>query len=525
MVIYKLDGIMKKIYFILCTVFALLSCNSENEKIDESVDNNISLTVESLAFLNNGDAIEGVNSVTVESSSDWQLIGKDDWCHPSVKSGKNGDVVTFTADENPDTENRIAVFSFVCGNKTSKLSVIQKQNNVITLYKDNIEVAKEGGEVFLRVSSNTEFECIIPEECKNWISVNSISKSRGVDLTVISLNISENDGFAFRKADVVLKAEDGNEAIANINQDRVLKLSSENGTYKAENAGGELSVNISTNLAYEVVIPEDAKSWITYNGSDDEITENPDDIVSTKANFTLTQGEEALRVCVVKLKAIDGSLESSFIVGQTGSQPSEKFNVPDPNFKKALSDLGYIWVDENDGTCEVTNIGMDAWQLNVPNMNIESIEGIEYLKNVQRIDLKNNNIKRADLSKLNLSIGITSSYFEGLCGNPLEYVDFGNSNVKYVKLEKSASLNGLTGSNGESSKHLIIKGSNVLGLYISNNADLTDINVYNCSKISEYGFDLRNCAVGKTLNLYTNRITPYSKPANLKVIFEDKQDF
>lgn len=516
---------MKKIFFYLCLFFTLFSCKNEDNNIVVKEDN-ITISTESLAFLNTGEAIDNNNSVTVESNGDWQLIGKQSWCHPSIINGKNGDVVTFISDPNPEIENRNTTFSFVCGNKTVKLNIIQKKHNVIELYENDITVPREGGSVTLRISSNTSYEYTLPEDSRSWITVEEPVKSRGLDLSLVTLKVSENDKYSYRKANIVFKAEDGSSAVAQIIQNRHLKLESEKTNYKVDNNGGELSINVSTNLAYRIVVSDDCKDWISYV-ENEKHPENPDDVIYTTEKFTIKSGVEALRVGRVSLEALDGSLSTSLFIGQMGSTPSEKISIPDINFRKALNDLGFIWTEDIDKEeCEITNIGVSATKLDISGRNIESIEGIEHFQKVKTFDCRNNNIRRIDLTKNYIEKPNGETYFTGFSGNPLEYINLGKSWVDYLKLENVPPLNGLTGTNGESSTHLVIIGDYPMAVYIKNNSSLTDLNLYNCPKIYLSYVDINGCAEGKTLNVYVKTgEKPWSWPSNVKLIYEDKQDF
>ena len=516
---------MKKIIFILCVVFMLFSCKEDKEIIEQGLSNSITLNVESLAFLNSGEAVEGNNTVIVESSGDWQLIGKNSWCHPSIMNGKNGDTVIFTADVNSEAKSRSTVYSFVCGDKTVKLNVIQKEANVITLYQDEFNIKREGEDLSLRVSSNTDYDYIIPEEAKDWITVVNFEHTHSKDLSVLSLKVSENTTFVRRVADIVFKAEDGSSTVAVISQDRLTKLEAEQRSYSVNNDGGDLSLNVITNLAYQVVVPEESKAWITYAGTNDMI-DNPDDLVTVSEHFVISQGEEGLRVGKIMLEALDGSFSVPVVIAQQGRVQSQLVTIPDINFRKALMNLGYIWSEDvNSEQCEVTNIGASATTLDVSGQNIESIEGIEYFPKVIILNCQNNNIKRADLSKNSIEMG-DSWYFEGLCGNPLEYVHFAGSKSIDVKLSKDNALNGLTGANGESSTHLIVEGSNVRCVITNGNAMLTDINIYNCGALNGKYCQFSDCAVNGTLNIYVKQgvSLPYL-PRNGKIINQDKQDF
>ena len=110
----------------ITATFIMVACADEKTPETPADTSSISLSTESVTFLKDGTLAEGsMSSVTVESTGEWRLIGKDTWCHPDRTSGKSGDAVTFSADGNIGTaEIRTEEFSFVCGDKTAKLYVV-----------------------------------------------------------------------------------------------------------------------------------------------------------------------------------------------------------------------------------------------------------------------------------------------------------------------------------------------------------------------------------------------------------------
>ena len=85
-------------------------------------------------------------TVTVQSSGDWRLAGKKEWCHPDLTEGTDGAEVRFTVDENPGYEARSVVYTFMSGGKSCKLTVSQQGGVVVEAERDRYEVAAAGGE-------------------------------------------------------------------------------------------------------------------------------------------------------------------------------------------------------------------------------------------------------------------------------------------------------------------------------------------------------------------------------------------
>ena len=66
-------------------------------------------------------------STTVSSSADWTLTGGEEvsWCEPSIESGSNGDVVTFTVKPNTTASERNVTYTFWCGDESAELTITQ----------------------------------------------------------------------------------------------------------------------------------------------------------------------------------------------------------------------------------------------------------------------------------------------------------------------------------------------------------------------------------------------------------------
>lgn len=66
-------------------------------------------------------------STAVSSSADWTLTGGEEvsWCEPSIESGSNGDVVTFTVKPNTTASERNVTYTFWCGDESAELTITQ----------------------------------------------------------------------------------------------------------------------------------------------------------------------------------------------------------------------------------------------------------------------------------------------------------------------------------------------------------------------------------------------------------------
>ena len=110
--------LFKNLMIVLSVSLLLWGCSDDDESINNG-NSTISLSTNILQVDKNG----GDATVTVTSSDNWRLSGICDWAHPSITSGKDGDVVTFTIDPNKLDEKRTATFKFFTGSSVVPLQV------------------------------------------------------------------------------------------------------------------------------------------------------------------------------------------------------------------------------------------------------------------------------------------------------------------------------------------------------------------------------------------------------------------
>ena len=490
---------MKRLLYIIPFLLLFAAACTEDPVEPQTQDDGsgIALSVTTLSFLNTGEAVDGAASVTVTSNADWTLIGKDDWCHPSVTEGKNGESVIFTADVNPGSESRTAEFFFVSGSKTEKLYVMQKQNSVIELFKDEFDLPREGGDIAVRVSANDKVTVNIPADYP-WITMVETPASKSLDLNVFYFHIEETDVYEQRSGRIEVLSG-GNTVPATVTQERKVELRVEQATYDAGANGGTVEVTVHTNLPYSVDVPDVTSSWLTPDLDEDAGTD-PGTITTRTERFTVGTQGEMTRAGKITLTSLDGSLTTSFVIRQRGSNP-KTIEIPDENFRQALADISYVIIDGYEAPeCELSDLGQNATEMNVSGKNIESIEGIRNFPNVQNLDCSNNNITKMDFSGTKVYTDYNNNYSK-LYGNPIEELIGGNY-IQYVMLncadgnKQEVPGNGLTGANGVSSKKLRVEGSAIMAVYVQYNPALEKVDISSCAKLNSiYYLGATGCGI------------------------------
>ena len=274
---------MKRLFTILTTLALLCAVGCE-EQGDDNVNPNdkpnteqpgekpgdgseipddayISINKEVLTFSPDGESVD----IKVYSNYEWTLTNNCDWVTTSISSGEASDagvVVTLSADLTYD--DREGTITFSCGKAKKLLVVSQSLKEVIIADENNtFSVPAEGGNVIINYQTTVECEVIIPEEAQSWISL--APATRALVSESATLTVAENTTYSERSAVIKVVKVGDNTLFAEytINQVQNDAIIAENNTF--ELSGIEQSINIAyrTNVECEVVIPEEAQSWIS----------------------------------------------------------------------------------------------------------------------------------------------------------------------------------------------------------------------------------------------------------------------
>ena len=174
--------------------------------------------------------------------------------------------MTFTADANPSSEPRSEVFTFICGGSTARLLVTQANDKIVECSEDRFDLDSEGGLIRLRMESNVEgFTAEIDPVATEWITpFTGASETRAMQTFYKYYRVAANDTYYPRSGSIVLSGEGLEPRSLPVHQAQTDMLRVDGETeYKGELTAGQMRVTVWSNIPFEVVIPEDARSWVT----------------------------------------------------------------------------------------------------------------------------------------------------------------------------------------------------------------------------------------------------------------------
>lgn len=204
----------------------------------------------------------GTINVEIKSNVDYAAVIDDDcknWIHQTSSSSTRGLSTTslqFQIDPTVEYDQRKGEIVIQSGDKSETVTVYQAGDGILSLTNKEFNLTSSEQDIAIEVSSNFEYEVTMPDV--DWISE---IQSRGISTHTINLHIAENTAYEGRTATIRLydKNSDVSEEVI-INQSQKNVIDFETREYEFDENGGTFTVDINSNVNYEVEI--DA-NWVT----------------------------------------------------------------------------------------------------------------------------------------------------------------------------------------------------------------------------------------------------------------------
>ena len=284
------------------------------------------------------------------------------------------------------------------------------------------------------------------------------------DNTLASGTLTVTTGATIDEYDkVIMLATDGKTTIMRSLSFEEACLRVTSGTsYVIDAHGGALDINIETNTEYSLSIPDEAKDWVS--------------VISSRAmrqetiSLSIAENEGSARSTTLGWLGKDGNLLGSIQINQSGktftSIPSDmRVAFPDDRFRQYM--LQRFDVDK-DGTISQSEAD-NAQRIDVRNVRISSLEGIQYFRNLTYLDCRDNKLASLDVSN-------NTALTELVCwGNQLTGLDV-SKNLALTRLECDRNqLTSIDVSNNTALTELDCPGNQLISLDVSNNTALTEL--------------------------------------------------
>ncbi len=258
---YLVSGVTL-LYLFLGGALLVASCSKDSggdgpEEPEQPKNVMLELSRADLIFESSG----GEKTFTVSCNGNWTIDNGSSWCKTDFNSGTGNLTVTVTADVYSGMEDRNTNLTVKAGDKTQVLGVTQKGKDAIIVSKDKFEVPQDGVTISVEVKSNISYEVTIPEEFGSWIAPSP--RSRAVTAKNYDFTVSENEAKQTRRGYIVFSGNSLTDTVWVYQAGFVEQLILTEDSYDLPAEGGEITVELKTNVNYDVQIPTSAASWIS----------------------------------------------------------------------------------------------------------------------------------------------------------------------------------------------------------------------------------------------------------------------
>ena len=205
----------------------------------------------------------GDAKITFTAATSWTAsvisTKADSWVDVNPKSGDPGPAeIKITTTPNDTYVERNATIQIKCGSQTKDVVLTQKQVDNITVTPDKVELGAEGGTFTIELKSNIDFSYEIKGDWIKYVSTKAYSDK------TLTFTAEPNDGVQKREGSVTVKGGEFSETIKVYQSGEEPTLVISQNEYNLEADGGSIAVEVSSNVAVTMTIPEDA-GWITEN--------------------------------------------------------------------------------------------------------------------------------------------------------------------------------------------------------------------------------------------------------------------
>ena len=364
-------------------------------------------------------------SVEVNSNVTFSVTPEVGWIHYVETKALKSSTITLTVDANDTYDARTGKVTVkqTNGTLTGEIIVNQAVNYGILVDPEEISISKDAQTVEVEVRHNVEYEIVIPDAAKDWVS---IAGTKGLSSQVVTFSIAENTKYLDRETAIAFKQKGGDlTGTVKIVQAQTDYLSSSPKKDSLSYKGGTVNLTVVTNIDYSLAIAE-GEEWITIGEMADKGTH--EGLTTFEHAISAPENEiTAPRYAVINVLSATGETLKTFTIAQ-GPQPIVEF--ADATFKAICIEKYDV-----DGDGELTAAeAAQITELSLYNKEITSVKGIEFMPNLAvldcgknlltsldvthnpaltKLDCYNNNVKKLDVSK-NTLLKELSCYNSGL---------------------------------------------------------------------------------------------------------------
>ena len=203
--------------------------------------------------------VGGAKTISIESNTSWTAKSSANWCTITPSSG---DASTKTITAKLATNDTYAARScniiITAGSISKTLTFNQESNLGLLITQDKYDLSNDAATIEVEVKANVEFDVTISVD---WITQ---AATRSLSTSKLSFDIAKNKSYDNREGTITIKQKGGtltstikvyqSQEYAIIISDKIKDISNNSQT---------LEIELKTNVDFKVIIPDDAKSWVS----------------------------------------------------------------------------------------------------------------------------------------------------------------------------------------------------------------------------------------------------------------------
>ncbi len=247
---------MKRLFrYPLCLLVALMvACTSSDTDTATPIYELTLKGSKQLTFTAEEQSLE----VRFRSTAEWTAQVDQAWCSLSAESGTAGEqTLQVVAETNTSYDERNATLTLRTGDCTKQVLIVQKHPDALILTSAKVELPREGGTFSLALKATDKPVCTFDAATQKWVK----------EIKVLALNdytlqfrAEANPDTEKREGSITLCCGDRTEQVKIYQQAGEPRMLLTRDRQVVESKGGEVLVELQSNVAYRMILPE--VEWI-----------------------------------------------------------------------------------------------------------------------------------------------------------------------------------------------------------------------------------------------------------------------
>lgn len=298
---------MKRLFvFLACLMsLAIFSCSDSKNDDDDQEKVYLNLSTPDLVF----EASGGNKEFYITCNGDWNIVCESQWCKTDVVSGNGDATVNVSTDIYGENQDRNTNLTIKSGDKTQVLLVTQKHGDALSITKDKFNFSQEGGDFSVEIKSNINVEPTIPSKFQNWIHSKVVGRSLAT--SNLHFTVDANEELEKREGYILIKGNTLTDTVYVFQSQKDQLILTED-SYYIPAEGKDITVELKTNIDYDITIPEEVKSWIN------QVTSRASRVDQLK--FHIATNTEKSRTAKILIKDKNSQLSDTLYITQGGTE-------------------------------------------------------------------------------------------------------------------------------------------------------------------------------------------------------------